>query len=157
MFANRGVCWRWHAVILHLLCLVACCRYLKGGMYLLGKLLIICVAWDLCQLFPPGWSLGVLDVPLYPFGCMQGELWILRSGSSSGGGDGVSSGSRRRLSPASVPASVGSFCSRSHWRWGLCCSELSRSMSSSSARVVWASLHCCAQSTISCSVALVCC
>ena len=80
MFANRGVHWGWHVVVLHLLCPVVCCRYLERGTHLPGELLIILVVEDLHQLFPPGWSLDVLGTPLYPFGCMQGK------GSGSSGG-----------------------------------------------------------------------
>ena len=147
--------WRWHVVILHLLCLVACCRYLKAGWHLQGKLLMVHMAWDLCQVLPPRQSLNILSVPLYPHGGMQGEGSGSSGGSSGGGNDSIISDSKMRLSPTLAPARVGSSSPSSHWRWSLSCGEHSRSMSSSSTGVVWASPHHFAWSTISHGVASV--
>ena len=59
VLANQGVHWQLCVVIFHFLCPVEQLRYLKGGMYLLGKFSVFCMARDLCQLLPPRCHLNI--------------------------------------------------------------------------------------------------
>ena len=73
VLTNEGICQQLHMVVIHLLCPVACLRHLKGGVHLLGKFFMVCMAGDLYELLPPRRCLYIPSVPLYPIWGMQGE------------------------------------------------------------------------------------
>ena len=123
-------------MVLHLLCPVTCCRYLKGGMHFPGKLLVILVAGDLHELFLPGES-----------GCATLSIWMHSVGRNL-------DSQEVRVVTMVASTVVSSSSSKSCWRWGSSCGEDSRSTSSSSAGVVWTSFHHCAWHTLSCGVTL---
>ena len=52
VLSDGGMCQQLLMVVIHLLCPVACLRHLKGGVHLLGKFLVVCMAVDLCELLP---------------------------------------------------------------------------------------------------------
>ena len=77
VLASWGVCQWLHMVVMHFLHLVAYLWHLKGCGHLLGKLFVICVAGDLCELLPPKHCMYIPSGPLYPIWDVQGGgLWI---------------------------------------------------------------------------------